>query len=375
MTSTLHLGDCLEVLRTMADASVHCCVTSPPYWGLRDYGHDGQIGMEATPKEYVARMVEVFRDVRRVLRNDGTLWLNLGDSYAATAKGSGGTKSKQPTNAGSFYDARFDLAACGMKPKDLCGIPWRVAFALQADGWYLRQDIIWHKPNSMPESVTDRCTKAHEYVFLLSKSARYYYDADAIKEPASSMGKSSGSNCFRGAGHFREFAGGPAKRDGRDMACVGRGPDRNRRDVWTIATKPFNGAHFAVMPPELVEPCILAGCPKGGVVYDPFTGSGTVGEQALLLGRHFEGSEINPGYHAIAQHRISRAQAAGHQPDLFALADPSPLKEELDLTDRLLENREQVLRAIPECPIHGSGCVPYALEWIERAKARFGVNE
>jgi site-specific DNA-methyltransferase (adenine-specific) len=289
MTSTLHLGDCLEVLRTMADASVHCCVTSPPYWGLRDYGHDGQIGLEATPEEYVARMVEVFREVRRVLRDDGTLWLNLGDSYAS---------------------------------KSLAGIPWRVAFALQADGWYLRQDIIWHKPNPMPESVTDRCTKAHEYVFLLSKSARYYYDADAIKEPASSMGKSSGSNCFRGAGHFRESAGGPAKRDGRDMASVGRGPDRNRRDVWTIATKPFNGAHFAVMPPELVEPCILAGCPKGGVVYDPFTGSGAVGEQALLLGRDFEGSEINPDYHAIAQHRISRAQAAGHQPDLFASAGP-----------------------------------------------------
>jgi DNA modification methylase len=323
MTSTLHLGDCLDVLRAMADASVHCCVTSPPYWGLRDYGHDGQIGMEATPEEYVARMVEVFREVRRVLRDDGTLWLNLGDSYNAYNANRGASTSISDGTAGRDHPKhRQGLTAATLKNKDLVGIPWRVAFALQSDGWYLRQDIIWHKPNSMPESVTDRCTKAHEYVFLLSKSARYYYDADAIKEPASSMGKSSGSNCFRGAGHFRESAGGPAKRDGRDMAFVGRGPDRNRRDVWTIATKPFNGAHFAVMPPELVEPCILAGCPKGGVVYDPFTGSGTVGEQALLLGRDFEGSEINPAYHAIAQQRISKAQAAGHQPDLFASAGP-----------------------------------------------------
>jgi DNA modification methylase len=307
----------------MADASAHCCVTSPPYWGLRDYGHDGQIGMEATPEEYVARMVEVFREVRRVLRDDGTLWLNLGDSYNAYNANRGASTSISDGTAGRDHPRhRQGLTAATLKNKDLVGIPWRVAFALQADGWYLRQDIIWHKPNPMPESVKDRCTKAHEYVFLLSKSARYYYDADAIKEPASSMGKSSGSNCFRGAGHFRESAGGPAKRDGRDMASVGRGPDRNRRDVWTIATKPFNGAHFAVMPPELVEPCILAGCPKGGVVYDPFTGSGTVGEQALLLGRGFEGSEINPDYHAIAQHRISRAQASGHQPDLFASAGP-----------------------------------------------------
>ena len=323
MTSTLHLGDCLKVLRTMADASVHCCVTSPPYWGLRDYGHDGQIGMEATPEEYVARMVEVFCEVRRVLRDDGTLWLNLGDTYNAYNFNRGASTSISDGTAGRDHPKhRQELTAATLKNKDLVGIPWRVAFALQADGWYLRQDIIWHKPNAMPESVIDRCTKAHEYVFLLSKSARYYYDADAIKEPASSMGKSSGSSCFRGAGHFRKSAGGPAKRDGRDMASVGRGPDRNRRDVWTIATRPFNGAHFAVMPPELVKPCILAGCPKGGVVYDPFTGTGTVGEQALLLGRDFEGSEINPDYHAIAEHRISKAQAAGHQPDLFASAGP-----------------------------------------------------
>jgi DNA modification methylase len=316
MTLALHLGDCLDVLRTMPDASVHCCVTSPPYWGLRDYGHDGQIGLEATPEEYVARMVEVFREVRRVLRDDGTLWLNLGDSYAS---------------------------------KSLAGIPWRVAFALQADGWYLRQDIIWHKPNPMPESVADRCTKAHEYVFLLSKSAQYYYDSEAIKEPAVSThpagngfvgrqggergapmsgGRGStepwapkgkaGKSAFRGQGHFRDSEGGPANRDGRQMKDVGAGDTRNRRSVWTVATKPFHGAHFAVMPPDLVRPCILAGCPKGGVVYDPFTGSGTVGEQALLLGRDFEGSEINSDYHAIAQQRISRAQAAGHQPDLFA---------------------------------------------------------
>ena len=269
----------------MPDASVNCCVTSPPYWGLRDYGHADQIGLESTPEQYVARMVEVFREVRRVLRDDGTLWLNLGDSYLN---------------------------------KNLVGIPWRTAFALQSDGWHLRQDIIWHKPNPMPESVADRCTKAHEHVFLLSKSAKYYYDADAIKEPASSMGKSGGPACFRGAGHFRESAGGPANRDSRDMSAIGRGADRNRRDVWTIATQPFHGAHFAVMPPALVEPCVLAGCPKDGVVLDPFTGSGTVGEVALLAGRGFVGVELNPEYHAIAERRIRQAGAAGHQPDLFA---------------------------------------------------------
>jgi DNA modification methylase len=209
-----------------------------------------------------------------------------------------------------------------LKPKDLCGIPWRVAFALQADGWYLRQDIIWHKPNPMPESVTDRCTKAHEYIFLLSKSARYYYDANAISERATDPETIKGKKRPNIEPLYKETGNDGAGRYRCNLHDQAPRETRNRRDVWTVATKPFHGAHFAVMPPELVEPCILAGCPKGGVVYDPFTGSGTVGEQALLLGRDFEGSEINPDYHAIAQHRISRAQAAGHQPDLFASAGP-----------------------------------------------------
>jgi DNA modification methylase len=354
MSAQLHLGDCLEVLRTMPDASVNCCVTSPPYWGLRDYGHDGQIGLEATPEEYVDRLVGVFREVRRVLRDDGTLWLNLGDSYNAYNANRGTSTSISDGAAGDHPKHRQGLSTPLLKNKDLVGILWRVAFALQADGWYLRQDIIWHKPNPMPESVTDRCTKAHEYVFLLSKSARYHYDSEAIKEPAVSTepagngfagrqggergapmsgGRGStepwapkgkgGKSAFRGQGHFRDSEGGPANRNGRQMKDVGVADTRNRRSVWTVATKPFYGAHFAVMPPDLARLCILAGCPKGGVVYDPFTGSGTVAEQALLLGRDFEGSEINPDYHAISKQRISRAQAAGHQPDLFSLS-PTP---------------------------------------------------
>ena len=310
MTLALHLGDCLEVLRTLPDASVHCCVTSPPYWGLRDYGHADQIGLESTPEQYVARMVEVFREVRRVLRDDGTLWLNIGDSYS-----NGGRTWRAPDakHQGRAMDVRPDD---GLKPKDLVGIPWRVAFALQSDGWYLRQDIIWHKPNPMPESVTDRCTKAHEYVFLLSKSARYCYDADAIKEAdqGKPAGNVDGFKSRQGLASFHAVSGGPGS-DGWEP-----GTGRNRRDVWTVASKPFHGAHFAVMPPALVEPCILAGCPKDGVVLDPFTGSGTVGAVALLAGRQFVGIELNPEYHAIAERRIRQAGAAGHQPDLFTSA-------------------------------------------------------
>jgi DNA modification methylase len=267
-------GDCLEGLRTLPDASVHCCVTSPPYWGLRDYGHDGQIGLEATPEAYVARMVEVFREVRRVLREDGTLWLNLGDSYAAAR---GGTSMPAETLAGgvsgrgdivakrgreSGYTPHRDPAAHGLKHKDLIGIPWRVAFALQADGWWLRQDIIWHKPNPMPESVRDRCTKAHEYVFLLTKSERYFYDAEAVSEAAI---------CDRKPGRkitdTRETHGTGGGNAGINSLLAryheGNAPTtRNRRSVWTITTKPYSGAHFAVMPPDLVEPCIKAGCPE-----------------------------------------------------------------------------------------------------------------
>lgn len=318
MTLALHLGDCLEVMRTLPDASAHCCVTSPPYFGLRDYGHSDQIGLEPTPDEFVAKLVAVFREVRRVLRDDGTLWLNLGDSYASDTRGRGGASAKQSSNRGTEHDMTEAERYCGipegLKKKDLIGIPWRVAFALQADGWYLRQDIIWHKPNPMPESVTDRCTKSHEYVFLLSKSARYYYDAEAIKEAdqGKPAGNADGFKSRQGLASFHAVSGGPGS-DGWEP-----GTGRNRRDVWTIATKPFHGAHFAVMPPALVEPCILAGCPKDGVVLDPFTGSGTVGEVALLAGRQFVGIELTPDNHAIAERRIRHAAAAGHQPDLFA---------------------------------------------------------
>ena len=315
MTLALHLGDCLEVMRTMPDASVNCCVTSPPYWGLRDYGHADQIGLESTPEQYVARMVGVFREVRRVLRDDGTLWLNIGDSYAANGVPGQSNLAELGKRYSGGGHKRDEVAKpkksipSGLKSKDLVGIPWRVAFALQDDGWYLRQDIIWHKPNAMPESVTDRCTKSHEYVFLLSKSAMYYYDAKAISEPAS-KGAAGSSFCTGKTATHQLGRSSEAERADADT--------RNRRDVWTIATQPFHGAHFAVMPPALVEPCVLAGCPKDGVVLDPFTGSGTVGEVALLAGRGFVGVELNPEYHAIAERRIRQAGAAGHQPDLFA---------------------------------------------------------
>jgi DNA modification methylase len=262
-------------MRTLTDASVHCCVTSPPYWGLRDYGHDGQIGLESTPEAYVARMVEVFREVRRVLRDDGTLWLNLGDSYC----GGGGYAPDAPCNQrradGESWGAmnafsvregearkkaRPGYTPPGLKAKDLCGIPWRVAFALQADGWWLRQDIIWHKPNPMPESVRDRCTKAHEYVFLLTKSERYYYDAEAVSEPANTKWLSRGGSLLNETG-WHESARGhdTTRRVDRSNCDESR---RNRRSVWTITTKPYGGAHFAVMPSGLVEPCIKAGCPE-----------------------------------------------------------------------------------------------------------------
>ena len=307
---TLHLGDCREILQTLPEQSVHCCVTSPPYFGLRDYGMTEQIGLEPTPEQFVAELVAVFREVRRVLRDDGTLWLNLGDSYASSSTGSLGSKialgGGKDNQASALY--RPDKTGFGLEPKQLIGIPWRVAFALQADGWYLRQDIIWHKPNPMPESVTDRCTKAHEYVFLLSKSARYFYDSDAVKLPSVSTHPRGGVNAFRGQGHFRESAGGPANRNGRDLKQVGRDELCNRRSVWTVATKPYKGAHFATFPPALVEPCILAGCPVGGTVLDPFSGSATTGQVALANARSYVGCELNPDYHELAQQRLDGAQ-------------------------------------------------------------------
>jgi len=331
----IHIGDCLESLRAMPAESVQTCVTSPPYFGLRDYGMNGQIGLEATPDAFVARLVEVFREVRRVLRDDGTLWLNLGDSYNSIGGVHAGRSDNQSgVGAGSRQwregasradgDVRSDgmsrrnrngTHAAGLKPKDLIGIPWRVAFALQADGWYLRQDIIWHKPNPMPESVTDRCTKAHEYVFLLSKSARYYFDAEAIKEPVAdaSAARLAQPNLKSQAGSARV----PGKTNGT-MKAVGNSETRNRRSVWTVTTKPFKGAHFATFPPDLIEPCILAGCPPGGVVLDPFGGSGTTAGVAIKHGRRAVMCELNPEYAAMIPARI--ASIAGETIDMFAEA-------------------------------------------------------
>ena len=314
------VGDCIEGIRTLPDQSVHTCVTSPPYFGLRDYGMAGQIGLEDTPDAFVARLVDVFREVRRVLRDDGTLWVNLGDSYAGYH---GNKNALMPTSAtngwtnGTNENSRGDKRPqdIGLKQKDLLGIPWRVAFALQADGWYLRQDIIWHKPNPMPESVTDRCTKAHEYVFLLSKSDRYFFDAEAIKEPSAYPGDNRAS--------LRDLRKeiDPFCADNGSRARTGNptGETRNRRSVWTVATKPYAGAHFATFPPDLIEPCILAGSPVGGTVLDPFGGSGTTAGVAMRNGRNAILCELNPEYAALMPERI--AALGGNQPDLFKRAE------------------------------------------------------
>lgn len=301
MTVEIRQGDSLTVLRSMPERSVHCCVTSPPYWGLRDYGVAGQLGLERTPEEYVGKMVEIFREVRRVLRDDGTLWLNVGDSYASGMRNYYATDRKY--GGARATDSRPPTPS-GLKPKDLIGIPWRVAFALQSDGWYLRQDIIWHKPNPMPESVTDRCTKAHEYIFLLSKGPRYYFDAEAIKEPAAVGGG-------RGPSSGRYSAGTGTRQDqGRHLSGgYPTGETRNRRSVWTVPTKPFKGAHFATFPPDLIEPCILAGCPKGGTVFDPFGGAGTTAIVAHRNGRNAVLIELNGKYVEMAQERIDKATA------------------------------------------------------------------
>jgi len=291
------VGDVREKLRELADGSVHCCVTSPPYWGLRSYnGGDAEIGLESTPDEYVASMVAVFREVWRVLRDDGTLWLNLGDSYAA-----GKMVRDDSGDNGRFGGTRLEpvqrKAPEGLKPKDLVGIPWRVAFALQADGWYLRQDIIWAKPNPMPESVTDRCTKSHEYIFLLSKSALYYYDNEAIKEPTVTR---DDTNRDRDSTRLNNIPGrtrmAGLKTNDYEM--------RNKRDVWTVTTRPYKGAHFATFPPDLITPCILAGCPPDGTVLDPFFGAGTTGLVAQRHNRRWIGIELNPEYAKLAADRI-----------------------------------------------------------------------
>lgn len=293
-------GDCREILPTLEAQSVHCCVTSPPYFGLRDYGCDGQIGLEQTPEKYVAALVGVFREVHRVLRDDGTLWLNLGDSYATQAgKGNNVPQTKWQANSYPESAAHRSLD-CGVKPKNLLGIPWRVAFALQADGWYLRSDIIWSKPNPMPESVTDRPTKAHEYLFLLAKQERYYYDHEAVKEPADPK-------------NFRACP--TARRDTPPGTATDSGfangryyETRNKRSVWTTPTTPYNGAHFAVFPPKLIEPCILAGCPEGGTVLDCFGGSGTTGRVAIENRRNAILIELNPEYVGLQKQRTSNVQ-------------------------------------------------------------------
>lgn len=293
-------GDCREVLAKLPEKSVNCCVTSPPYWGLRDYGVDGQIGQEPTPEEYVSTIVEVFRGIHRVLRDDGTLWLNLGDSYASGGRGGGSKRFGE--NQSKAQGLGRKKPTDGYKPKDLVGIPWMVAFALRSDGWYLRQDIIWSKPNHMPESVTDRCTKSHEYIFLLSKSSKYFYDFEAIKEPAQNWGKRDRSNMRGGTTDPK------LKHHGLGGAVEEDNPMKNKRSVWTVTTKGFNGAHFACFPTKLIEPCILAGCPKGGTVIDPFGGSGTTGEVAIKHRRNAILIELNPDYIELQKKRTSMVQ-------------------------------------------------------------------
>jgi DNA modification methylase len=307
MSYKILIGDVRNELQNLEEQSVQIVVTSPPYWGLRDYGNDGQIGLEQTPDEYVAEMVNVFREVWRVLKDDGTLWLNLGDSYASFRDGKAIPDTTRGDSSGTFVpkgSAKNRMASTfvntPIKHKDLVGIPWRVAFALQADGWYLRQDIIWAKPNPMPESVKDRCTKSHEYIFLLTKSAKYYFDNQAIKEPSVSN-----------VGNAKIRFGGNKYGDSTDPKHATKSGNvwepsetRNKRDVWNIPTKPFKGAHFAVMPEALVEPCILAGSRERDLVLDPFAGSGTVGVVAKRYNRDFIGVELNPEYAQIARERM-----------------------------------------------------------------------
>jgi DNA modification methylase len=295
MTINSLQGDCRKVLQSLPDKTFHTCVTSPPYWGLRDYGEDDQLGLEETPQEYVANLVKVFREVRRVLRDDGTVWLNLGDSYSS---GGRKTTTNQTVRGDTAYGVTRPPVYKGLKPKDLVGIPWRVAFALQEDGWYLRQDIIWNKRSCMPESVKDRCTKSHEYIFLLSKSKNYYFDNESIKEKGT-QNKSGNVKPQKGVDQrFSETKQGLFKAQQKIYEY------KNKRSVWTIAPTSYKEAHFATYPPDLIEPCILAGCPEGGYVLDPFGGAGTTGLVADRLGRNTTLIELNPTYAALADHRI-----------------------------------------------------------------------
>lgn len=376
--SQLHqilVGDCIEVMRALPDQSVQTCVTSPPYYGLRDYGVDGQIGLEETPAEFIARLVDVFREVRRVLRDDGTIWVNMGDSYAGSwgAHGRGdmgiGVAALSARQVMASARAKKKTGHIGWKPKDLMGMPWRLAFALQDDGWYLRQDIIWHKPNPMPESTRDRCTKAHEYIFLLSKSRRYHCDMEAIREPATYGATPTGvgfghgfdatpkrrataptgwdtSTGEGGHGAFHKDGAERSRRDSfqrkgskREQMIPGQNkgthrPDRaesthdmhtrNKRSVWTIPTHGFKGAHFATFPPDLIRPCILAGAPRDGVVFDPFGGAGTTSLVSMQEGRRSILCELNPEYAELARARIDAAWLGGAaQMDVFHDAFPT----------------------------------------------------
>jgi len=308
-------ADALDGLRTIETATVDACITSPPYFGLRDYGVDGQIGAEQTPDEYIDNLVEIFREVKRTLKDDGTLWIVIGDSYAGSGKG-------QTANNGGIQDAKRSKvrgmtlptgALDNVKPKDLIGIPWLLAFALRSDGWYLRQDVIWQKPNAMPESVKDRCTRAHEYIFMLTKSRNYYYDGDAVKE----LAVDGDPHPPRGSKGVARENGGRRKQDGYGRRHKGFNEryhnadhppvtTRNRRSVWTVTTKPLKEAHFAVFPPDLIEPCVLASSRPDGLVIDPFCGSGTTGVVAEHHGRKFIGIDINPEYVDIAERRLAK---------------------------------------------------------------------
>jgi DNA modification methylase len=294
------VGDNRERLAELDAGSVQCVVTSPPYWGLRDYGQEDQIGLESTPEEFVEQLCLVFDEVWRVLADDGTLWLNLGDSYA-------GNNSRASNNGragfGNEREGVFTKTGDGIKHKDLVGIPWRVAFALQERGWYLRQDIIWAKPNPMPESVTDRCTKSHEYIFLLTKSPRYFFNNEAIKEPVVTE---TGGKGIRFGGS--KYGDSDDPKHATKSGNVYEGAEtRNKRDVWNVATKPYAEAHFATYPPELILPCILAGSKEGDLILDPFSGSGTTGQVAMQLGRNYVGCELNPEYASLSEKRLTDA--------------------------------------------------------------------
>jgi DNA modification methylase len=328
MIHKFYIGQVIDCLRRIESESVQCCVTSPPYWGLRDYGAEGQIGLEKTPEEYISKLGEVFREVRRVLRKDGTAWINLGDSYAKTESNNGGYSNKSTLSGFTRPDTKGRIAnetgktqriKSNLESKNLVGIPWRVALALQADGWFLRSDIIWSKPNPMPESVTDRPTKAHEYLFLLAKSQRYYYDAEVIKEPGTTTrpellefgprpdkdypGHINDRRRKKTDNHPSRTVTGFNDRWDAKEASGEISQTRNKRSVWEIATEPYPGAHFAVMPTKLVEPCILAGSKKGDIILDPFGGSGTV---SLVSQWHQRSSiyiDLNPKYLPLALER------------------------------------------------------------------------